>query len=397
MDRIKNLLRWLVLIVGLYGVAELFSWILLWGFFSTFPSSNKALIESYYQQGTDIFYSKEWYMHPYLGFKSPKGAQGIDEVALPKPTNEFWVGILGGSLAEMFVVDVPAKERLETHLQMFPAAKNKKVRVIHMAHSGYKQPQQTIAYTLFGEKLDLVINIEGFNEVSNHLLGADFPLSYPLTSFRHYYSRWPGYVYLLSSKIIVETIFSSYFGYLENSSIQKSPLVTLSLLTGIKILGPINSHLQLGFLNYYKKERPDRPDPWSLEAIRARIAIWEVFARKQILLAQASGVPIWIFLQPNQYLENRKPITEWEKKNAFNDHFAKTAPHYQLLVDKGVALAAENLPIVDLSHMFKNINATIYKDSCCHINSLGNLILADTLAENILRHPVDRFPIPEEH
>lgn len=378
----------------MYLLAELASLVVLWLFFSSPPSNNVDLIKSYFHPASEVFYSVDWQPHPYLGYRNPNRIQGLEEANAHKPTDEYWVGIFGGSFAEMFVTDTPAKSRFEAHLQKYPSAKGKKVRLFNMAHGGYKQPQQSLAYTLYGNKLDMVLNIEGYNEVSDFLLGGPFPHFYPVTTFRHYYKEWPEYGYILASRAIGSFLRRYYYGFLGSPKVHYSPLVTLGLVISIRATGPINVWLSILFQKRYLTKNTNRPNSSSPESVNEKISIWEKFTRKQHRLAQASKIPIWFFLQPNQHLENRKTFSSWEKENALSTYQLVVGPHYQQLIDLGKTLQTENIPVVDLSHVFKDIKVSVYKDACCHINSLGNLILADAMAEHILQQPVERVPIP---
>src|SRR5262249_23951485 len=96
------------------------------------------------------------------------------------------VGILGGSVACQFAVNGTA--RLEAELSKSSEFANRRLIFVNLALGGYKQPQQlmTLAYLLsLGAEFDLVLNIDGFNEValyelenaSHHVFPA-FPRSW---------------------------------------------------------------------------------------------------------------------------------------------------------------------------------------------------------------------------
>ncbi|MCB0384004.1 MAG: hypothetical protein KDD43_01325 [Bdellovibrionales bacterium] len=318
-----------------------------------------------------------------MGFRSLFEAHGLEDIAQEKPDDEFWVGVLGGSLAEMFVHDATARRDFELRLSSLPSAEGRKVRVINLAHGGYKQPQQFIMYSLYGDKLDLAINIEGVNEVSDFLLGGQFPIEYPLTSYRHYYQSSPGQFYLKSAELLVTAVHHLHFGYIHITSFHYSPLVTLGVLTATRLALPLHRYFQNEFVHAYRKAYPNHPKYEDPSLQRQMIATWEKFTRLQVQIAKENGVPLWVFMQPNQYIRDSKVFTDWEQKNVFADHRKGFAPVYENLRRRVRELGASGLPIHDLSQIFFYTKETIYKDDCCHINGAGNLILSAELAKII--------------
>ena len=50
-------------------------------------------------------------------------------------------------------------------------------------------------------------------------------------------------------------------------------------------------------------------------------------------------------------------------------------------------LHRSGVPSVDLTGIFASTNDTVYKDDCCHLNALGNRIMADAIVSNVMaRH-----------
>ncbi|MGE0393933.1 MAG: hypothetical protein AB7P67_10230, partial [Vicinamibacterales bacterium] len=94
---------------------------------------------------------------------------------------QFFVGFFGGSVGLWFC-EVGA-ERFLDRLRRHPALAGRTIVPVCLAHEGYKQPQQllTLAYFLSaGQPFDLVVNIDGFNEVAlgamNDQRGFDFTM-----------------------------------------------------------------------------------------------------------------------------------------------------------------------------------------------------------------------------
>jgi hypothetical protein len=89
-------------------------------------------------------------------------------------------------------------------------------------------------------------------------------------------------------------------------------------------------------------------------------------------------------LQPNQYLKGSKPLSEVEKTTAIDPaRYGYFAPmlrfkaEFQALVEKGMTG-------YDFTEVFKETEDTVYIDRCCHVNDLGNEILAKAVVSRIV-------------
>ena len=134
-------------------------------------------------------------LHPYFG---PIHRPGVrpetnnigfgSKVAFPytrKSDREFLVGIFGGSVARAFCDR--GTPRLVAALQRHPALAGRQIVPLCFSHEGYKQPQQLIVLAYFltlGQQFNLVINIDGFNEVAlgsrNDEHGRDISMPSPI-------------------------------------------------------------------------------------------------------------------------------------------------------------------------------------------------------------------------
>ncbi|MBD3308741.1 hypothetical protein GF339_20170, partial [candidate division KSB3 bacterium] len=114
-------------------------------------------------------------IHPYLGFvKDPHTVSGHSEIGFPgersplrsPPDNALVIGIFGGSFAQG--VALLGKDALIERLRQSPEFAERDIIIHTLAIGGYKQPQQvlTLTYLLtLGATFDIVINIDGFNEI----------------------------------------------------------------------------------------------------------------------------------------------------------------------------------------------------------------------------------------
>jgi len=368
-------------------------------------------------------------LHPYLGFVANPGIyshdaefsrdnqttvvneEGFlgDSPTLSKGPNEVVIVILGGSFAMNFYLD--ARDKLIEELRRSERFKNKKIRVISLSMSGYKQPQQLLALSYFlslGADFDIVINLDGFNEVvlpfADNLRSNVYP----------FYPRfWQTYV---SGTLDVETAVQ--FGNLIQAKQQReqlrstfsnSPLSSLNF--GLITWEALDSRLKrrirqqsaslaesIGKQNSttttrsYERFGPRPPIALTQDAILAKLVDnWANCSIQMNALGRTNDFEYFHFLQPNQYVTNSKEFTNEEEKHAYykgGDYNYKTYAEkgYPLLITKGKDLSRQNVAFKDLTMVFKQSSETVYEDMCCHINRHGNEIVAEAIAATILKY-----------
>jgi hypothetical protein len=120
-------------------------------------------------------------LHPYFGFIGPYdqdfgsfqtnnlGFLQRDKVSIPvvPGPNDLIVVIFGGSVAESLATNMTGGLALRDSLQALPALAGKRIVLLNMAQGAGKQPQQLIelVYLLaLGQRIDIAINVDGFNE-----------------------------------------------------------------------------------------------------------------------------------------------------------------------------------------------------------------------------------------
>ena len=99
------------------------------------------------------------------------------------------------------------------------------------------------------------------------------------------------------------------------------------------------------------------------------------------------GYEYFHFLQPNQYLEGSKPLSEEELQIAYapgSRRLELVQLIFPELQRRGSFLQSPNFHFVDLTDTFKTTHETVYKDTCCHLNDLGNQMLAKRIVEHIV-------------
>ena len=126
-------------------------------------------------------------LHPYFGFAHPDSERGrtgggeyfINNMGFPQNSpvsvpfvpkkDDFVVMLFGGSVAGNLAAPPQGGLSLQAALQKLDVLKEKNVIVYSMAQGSGKQPQQLIALSFLlalGQHIDLVINVDGFNEAA---------------------------------------------------------------------------------------------------------------------------------------------------------------------------------------------------------------------------------------
>src|SRR5712691_4463581 len=116
-------------------------------------------------------------IHPYVGYvplsRAAQGGLGVARAtrgsAPAGASDHVVIAVVGGPFADLFTEE--GLPHLISRLGELPAFRGKTLVPLNAAVGGYKQPQQimTVAYLLsLGEQLDILINLDGFNDVVLH-------------------------------------------------------------------------------------------------------------------------------------------------------------------------------------------------------------------------------------
>ncbi len=350
----------------------------------------------------------ELVVHPYLGYIQSPGdkwvtdAHGIFYGTKPLITKadpgRVVIGIFGGSLAEQF--SAQGAESLRTSLAEDPEYRGKEIVIIPVAFAGYKQPQQLIAlnYLLsLGAHFDLLINIDGFNEVA-----LSTAVNGPKNVSPFFPSSWGSLVNglpdtstlkLIGKTVNLKDIRRAWAGAFQGSigSIGITPNVVW--LAGDRLLSSSIATTQQAIVT--EKEAPKQNDlalgpkiekETDNELLASLAEGWERSSLQMAEVAKAKDIPYFHFLQPNQYVPDSKPLSDEETKTALNDR----SPYkpwviegYPLLREAGNRLRASGVQFADLTEVFKDVEEPVYGDDCCHLNQNGYSILGSVIGRLI--------------
>ena len=269
------------------------------------------------------------------------------------------------------------------------------------ALGGYKQPQQLIALNwalAVGERLDVVVNLDGFNDI------ALAPREHAATGLYPFYPRrWARRVSELpnveSQRLIGEIAFlearrAGRGGWCARIPLSISPTCHL----GWKLLDSRVARRLSSLRAALSKQRsgqrryltlgPEVAYATSDQLLRELAGLWGRSSLQMHQLCAARGIRYLHFLQPNQYLPGSKQLTLAEQREALSpEHpWAEIVPRgYPMLVREGGRLADAGVSFRDLSMVFADTVDTLYVDPCCHFNSRGMDLVATAIADAVAR------------
>jgi len=338
------------------------------------------------------------------------GFMSTDNPLQKRDASRIIVALMGGSVA--CYEGTQGKVTLVRDLE---ALFHKPVTLLNLALFAGKQPQQLLILTDLiaqGGHFDVVINLDGFNEVAlpaghgnveqhispffpqswRTIAETDFDadesmliltlagvkgLNHKLNAFEQHFSfsYTVRLISILQNKIFNNIAVSMEKTLRSNPPVQKTDyLVTNS---GKVFLGPWSN---------VSTEDPDYYDKLARHWFNCSILLHN-------LITSQGGV-YYHFLQPNQYSHD-KTLTDVEKANAIaetNGYPTAVAKGYPVLRDYGKALQAAGVHFYDLSLIFQNTKETVYRDTCCHFNQRGVDAIAEQMADSIRDHETPDSP-----
>jgi hypothetical protein len=362
-------------------------------------------------------------LHPYFGFVYDKHATRrlqfsrvnysannfgiLSPYDYPvKKTNgdQFIIGIFGGSVGMYFGFYELENHVLANALKRLPYFQNKQIIVLPFAMGAFKQPQQLLALSYFlsiGQEFDMVINIDGFNETAlsyvNNRSGIE--LSMPNIEIL-------GPMIALANRDLSLNELSLTLEILKLKSELKETRVSLNKCR-LAICYTFR-WIQLQFLlNQYRKKvetfnalkrddkesdslvhlnRNGRPldDP---EALGQIADVWANSTLAIDGLLRKKGIAYFHVIQPNQYYSTARKFSEAEKKIALSSsgRYAEgVSKGYPKLIAKIGELERSGINVINASNVFDEVSDPVYEDDCCHYNKVGNEVLANYVARNIV-------------
>jgi hypothetical protein len=345
-----------------------------------------------------ITWTEGYSPHPYFGYESPT-TRASEHLLSEMGQKDFVIGILGGSVAGSFAEYLISNpQHFESLRKSMPRFGDKTLRIVNLANGGYKQPQQFFVAVYFMDKLDLVINLDGFNDaIPGHLLPV-YPLEFPTLSAQFYGRARQGGIWPTlgrSARWIYKNMNNAPLSW-------KFPGLSWS---STYFLGWYYMHdllyrvVKVSESAYYAKEfavhqSEDLRNTPPRQITEKLISIWKKYTTlEDDLVRKRTGKPVFFFLQPNQYLKDSKPFSAQEKQSALDPlRVEGTNEMMGLLKVAARDLRNTGVPMYDLTGLFSHTVETVYKDDCCHLNNLGNQLMADAVVSNVMARLSEKAP-----
>ncbi len=352
-------------------------------------------------------------LHPYAGFvrgsvegvpTNEYGFYGPSPV-VRRATDQTNVLLVGGSVALHMYRH--ARDVLEAELRRIPGLSEENIEVLTLALPGYKQPQQLLALTYMmylGAQYDIVINLDGFNEVA-----LPFSENLPSGTFVHHPRLW-NVVARLNATHVSETGEMAWLRERRRRlrEIFGAPSVSwsnLALLVWKGLDRQAEADIRRADESFQEQaaasEGPPRlgpevvyDDDWSRYFMDV-VTGWARASSEIHRLGETHGFRYFHFLQPNQYVEGSKPLSPRELRIAHLDALGDDATvsqqsykwaaevGYPVLQNAGQNLTRRGVDFVDLTMVFEGVRRTLYDDMCCHLNREGYRRLARRIGREV--------------
>jgi hypothetical protein len=345
-------------------------------------------------------------LHPYFGFVANPAWPGVNQYGFfgsepfaTRGPDKLVVGLLGGSVADQLYKT--ARDILADALHAEPAFGDKRIEVVNLAMYAYKQPQQLLVLATalaLGAQFDVVANLDGFNEIDaakDNLqdgINPFYPYMWKVHARRRPDARAAeqmGRVQMIRAR---REALRGWFG--RGLALRSAFLLALWDFLDQREVARLRAETLA--LKRALAESPPTPET-SGPLVRFSddesmyLEFVEVWARSSLELAvlcRGMGIRYVHLLQPSQYLPGSKALTAEEREVAYDPDVADTgrvATAYPMLIERGRELAEQGVDFVDLTMLFEDEPETVYRDTCCHLNGLGNARLATAVARAIAR------------
>jgi len=349
----------------------------------------------------DLSFGKfKFWLHPYWGFirepSSMSNNMGFlftdGDYPYAAASKEFVIGIFGGSIAQHFCQY--GADLLSSGMEKLLESKGyDRITVLCFAELAHRQPQSLYAFIYFLDTIDMAIFLEGFNEAV-FWLEKGYPPDFPHIWF------W---------KPLASIKFSPYeaslLGRIQTSTESRKKITKTFLKTPLKhsmfahviwrILTNDKIRKENSLTRELEKEQSREyfyrlPEGISQKQLRERyFRQYEDIIRITSAIGKVFQKPVFHILQPNQYLDGSKKFSEVEtQKFRVNESLHNfVSAGYPVMQSLYKNFKRAGINTLDFSMLFREITETIYKDDCCHLNQLGNELIAEAFLRELGNRP----------
>lgn len=338
-------------------------------------------------------------IHPYFGFvRDPSRMPNTSYLGFPQEdddpftpcTNGLLVAVCGGSFAQ----GVSSQGRMEEALRNYGIES----RVVTLAMGGYKQPQQLAILTWLlshNTPIDVLINIDGFNEVAlpqaENLPKGVNPF-YPRAWYRRTQNLHDRESLRLIGRGATLESERQEWAKLFTRCVPWSISVNILWRTRDKAIEHRIAGVNTALLNstgaggaHFITTGPECQFPE--RKLYDRLAShWKQCSLLMNTLCDSRGIIYIHVLQPNQYYEAGRTLTAEEHSVAFRANHSYrpgVVNGYPRLIEQGIDLVSQGVDFHDLTFIYRDISEPIYRDDCCHPNRLGFEIVGQYLADSV--------------
>lgn len=306
------------------------------------------------------------------------------------------IGITGGSVA--WQMSAGADEVIRNVLKQSPLFRDRDIRIIRIAQSGYKQPQQlmTVNWLMsLGAEFDAVVNLDGFNELALSIAenyNRNIHVAYP----RAWDTRMVELIDPRKSATRMRLLEIDSSRQRNAQKVIQAPWKWSFTANALWMLSDVVARREKNKLTAsllsdhvlrkgltFAESGPKQKIRDVSAALRMSADIWLRSSIQMHRMLAGSGVVYLHALQPNFHHENSKPLSDAEATLVRMEDTVRSRAikgGYPMLLDRQWQLDSAAVPFLDLSQLYADEPATMYTDCCCHLNEEGNRRLATAIA-----------------
>ena len=340
-------------------------------------------------------------VHPYMGYVydptvesvSPYGISDVSPLQTRR-ADTLIVGVVGGSFAEDLAnEDGPGG----LAAQLGPYFPGREVVIVKLAIGGYKQPQQLMSlayFTALGGEFDLVINVDGFNEIT--LPGIEnLPNTNPFFP-RQWHLRVRAVpdaemIATVGEIRVLDSLARRWADLFSSGPLRYSVTANTVWRLGDQLMfdAAVARRAQLPKMaraDGYVASGPPVTYSTPAEQYAALGRLWADSSYAMHALATANGTRYFHFLQPNQYVAGGKPMPAAERRVAIQEggsYAVAVSTGYPILKRLGEELRGKGVSFVDLTSVYAGNSDEIYVDTCCHVNASGRSLVIAAIAKTV--------------
>jgi hypothetical protein len=281
--------------------------------------------------------------------------------------------------------------------------RGKEIRILNFSQGGYKQPSQllTLAYFLaIGQHFDFVVNVDGFNEIALSYLnlkkGIDpsmpfYEVMLPLASLIDQSSLELDQIdslYDLEHRRETLRIIDSWIHRNDSAAVNMflemyRKIVTQKYTRSLQQFEELSTHAKKSSFFHINDILGNLSQTKDLSYL---LDIWANSSIMMGSILSKMDIPYLEIIQPNQYFSS-KVFSSEEKAVALDSKSPFKWPietGYRLILQRIPLLQKSGVNVVSAVDIFDNIPETLFFDNCCHYNQLGNDILAEFIAKEII-------------